>query len=139
MKNLRKIITIPKVFNNMTFDHNLVPNYKPKGVSLTNPDAGLSIYDIINKFTRGLPVPVNGSVQGTYSDIDMTPYQKMDKFEKLHHAARIKLEIQRAEQMLQKQKSEEAKLKQAQEMEALIEEKANAKASDLFKSQRNES
>lgn len=139
MRNLRTIITIPKVFNNMTFDHNLVPNYKPKGVKRTNPDAGLSIYDIINKFTRGLPVPVHKHGDGFYSDIDMSPYQKMDKFEKLAEANRIKFEIQRAEQMLQQRKAEEAKLKQAQELEALIEEKATAKASDLLKTQRNES
>lgn len=138
MKNLRKIIIVPKMFSNYTFDHNLVPNYKPQGISKTNPDVGLSIYDIINKFTRGMSVPqhIQSSNMG-YSPIDMSKYDKMDKFEKLDVAMRIKHDIARAELNLQKQKSEEAKLREAQLREEEIDKRASEKVNDILKANQN--
>lgn len=48
---------------------------EPTGVSITVPDQTLSLRTLLDRHTRGLPVPMN---QGTYSDQDLPDLNRLD-------------------------------------------------------------
>lgn len=59
----------------------------PVGESVTVPDMVLSIEELISRYSRGLPIPENAAVN---VDMDVSDFAKMDKFDKLEMARRLK-------------------------------------------------
>lgn len=52
------------------------------------PDMALSMRQILDRFSRGQSIPQNNTA--SYSDEDLSEFDKMDRFEKLDAAAQIR-------------------------------------------------
>lgn len=91
-------------------------------VSLTVPDQSMSIKDVMSRFVRGLPLP---KLQGMgYSDIDTSPYDNLDRFQKLDLAREFANKQLELRQQLLTEKSEKEKAALEERFRKAVDERA---------------
>lgn len=78
---------VTKFSTHYNYDATKFPGKIPGTDGMTVPEQALSISELFSRYTRGLPIP--SALNMGFSDVDTTPYDNLDKLQKMDAARSV--------------------------------------------------